>query len=58
MGKPITTTSGGTYSLQVGGVNILDNPDRHQQMSAAARSVAQPEAASRLADIVLELASR
>jgi UDP-N-acetylglucosamine--N-acetylmuramyl-(pentapeptide) pyrophosphoryl-undecaprenol N-acetylglucosamine transferase len=37
---------------------ILDNPDRCQQMSDAARSVAQPDAASKLADIVVELASR
>jgi UDP-N-acetylglucosamine--N-acetylmuramyl-(pentapeptide) pyrophosphoryl-undecaprenol N-acetylglucosamine transferase len=37
---------------------ILEDPGRQQQMSAAARSVAQPDAASRLADIVLELAFR
>lgn len=37
---------------------ILGNADRRQQMGAAARSVAQPDAASRLAEIVLELASR
>ena len=37
---------------------ILGDPDRRQQMSAAARSVAQPDAAAKLADIVLELASR
>ena len=37
---------------------ILEDPGRQQQMSADARSVAQPDAASRLADIVLELAFR
>ena len=37
---------------------ILGDPERRQQMSTAARSVAQPDAASRLADIVLELAAR
>jgi UDP-N-acetylglucosamine--N-acetylmuramyl-(pentapeptide) pyrophosphoryl-undecaprenol N-acetylglucosamine transferase len=37
---------------------ILDDPGRRQQMSDAARSVAQPEAASKLADLVLELAAR
>ena len=37
---------------------ILGDADRRQQMSAAARSVAQPDAASRLAEIVLALASR
>ncbi len=39
-------------------VAILTSPERRQQMSAAAQTVAQPQAASRLADIVLELASR
>jgi UDP-N-acetylglucosamine--N-acetylmuramyl-(pentapeptide) pyrophosphoryl-undecaprenol N-acetylglucosamine transferase len=37
---------------------ILGDPDRRQQMSVAARSVAQPDAASKLADIVVALASR
>ena len=37
---------------------ILGDPARRQQMSDAARSVAQPDAASRLADIVLHLARR
>ncbi|MFN8665455.1 MAG: hypothetical protein U0075_26480, partial [Thermomicrobiales bacterium] len=37
---------------------ILEDPGRRQQMSDAARSVAQPEAASKLADLVLELAAR
>jgi UDP-N-acetylglucosamine--N-acetylmuramyl-(pentapeptide) pyrophosphoryl-undecaprenol N-acetylglucosamine transferase len=37
---------------------ILGNADRRQQMSDAARSVAKPDAASRLADIVLGLAFR
>lgn len=37
---------------------ILDNADRRQEMSDAARSVAKPDAAARLAEIVLELASR
>lgn len=37
---------------------ILGNTDRREQMSAAARSVAQPDAASRLAEIVLKLAAR
>ncbi|MFN8678506.1 MAG: glycosyltransferase, partial [Thermomicrobiales bacterium] len=37
---------------------ILGDQDRRRQMSAAAHSVAQPDAAAKLADIVLELASR
>jgi len=37
---------------------ILSNPDRREQMSAGARSVAQPDAAAKLADIVLGLARR
>jgi UDP-N-acetylglucosamine--N-acetylmuramyl-(pentapeptide) pyrophosphoryl-undecaprenol N-acetylglucosamine transferase len=37
---------------------ILGSADRRQQMSDAARSVAKPDAASRLADIVLGLAFR
>lgn len=37
---------------------ILGSQDRRQQMSQAARSIAQPDAAAKLADILLELASR
>lgn len=37
---------------------ILTDPERRQRMGAAARSVAQPDAAARLADIVLALANR
>jgi UDP-N-acetylglucosamine--N-acetylmuramyl-(pentapeptide) pyrophosphoryl-undecaprenol N-acetylglucosamine transferase len=37
---------------------ILGSPERCQEMSAAARTVAQPDAAAKLAEIVLKLASR
>jgi UDP-N-acetylglucosamine:LPS N-acetylglucosamine transferase len=43
--------------LQTEILNLLEDPDRLARMANAARTVARPDAAARLADELLSLAS-